>query len=46
MDWRSIVLKHLGPGMLGGITFPDWLRLLRSEGASIDLACLPRAAGY
>lgn len=43
MDWRKPFLEHFGPGVLGGITLPDWLRLLRAEGAGIDFSRLRRA---
>jgi len=26
--WRDVFLRYFGPGMLGGITLGDWLRLL------------------
>src|SRR6476661_4351039 len=28
MTWRDAFLRWFGPGMLGGITFGDWARLL------------------
>ncbi|MCO6458660.1 MAG: sulfotransferase [Pirellulaceae bacterium] len=31
MAWRETFLRCFGPGMLGGITFGDWLRLLREN---------------
>lgn len=37
------MLTSLGPGVLGGITFGQWCRLLRQEGFAIHPACLPRA---
>ncbi len=43
MGWREVFLTHFGPGLLGGITFGDWLRLLREERFAIAPSCLPRA---
>jgi hypothetical protein len=43
MSWRETFLKHFGPGLLGGVTFSDWLRLLRDNGFRIAPSCLPRA---
>ncbi|MEQ8788192.1 MAG: sulfotransferase [Pirellulaceae bacterium] len=34
--WQDRYLIHLGPGILGGITFEDWLRLLAENRFSID----------
>jgi hypothetical protein len=31
MAWRDALLRHLGPGVLGGLTLRDWLRLLRDN---------------
>ena len=31
MAWRDAFLRWFGPGMLGGITFGDWVRLLRDN---------------
>ena len=28
MAWRETLLKSFGPGLLGGITFGKWVRLL------------------
>lgn len=43
-SWRERLLIGCGPGVLAGITLGDWLRLLRENRFSIDLAYLPRAA--
>ena len=43
MDWRESLLRRCGPGLLGGITFAQWLDLLRKQEWDIDLARLPRA---
>jgi hypothetical protein len=29
--WRDAFLRWFGPGMPGGITFGDWVRLLRDN---------------
>jgi hypothetical protein len=31
MTWRQKFLLHFGPGMLAGITFSQWAKLLRKE---------------
>ena len=31
MAWRDRFLRHFGPGVLGGLTLGDWLRLLRDN---------------
>ena len=43
MDWRARLLTLVGPGLLGGITFSQWRKLLREERFAVDLARLPRA---
>ncbi len=43
MGWRETFLAHFGPGLLGGITLGDWLRLLRERRFAISPSCLPRA---
>jgi hypothetical protein len=43
LSWRERFLIACGPGVLAGITFGDWLRLLRENRFSIDLAYFPRA---
>jgi hypothetical protein len=37
------MVTSVGPGLLGGITFGQWIRLLRQENFEVDLARLPRA---
>jgi hypothetical protein len=44
MPWRETFLKHLGPGLFGGVTFGDWLRLLAENRFRVAPSCLPRAA--
>src|SRR5687767_12923662 len=44
MSWRERFLIQCGPGVLAGITLGDWVRLLRENRFSIDLAYIPRAA--
>ena len=43
MGWREALLTTVGPGLLGGVTFRDWMRLLREERFAIAPGCLPRA---
>ena len=44
MAWREWFLRWFGPGMLGGITFGDWLRLLRDNRFDVAPRGLIRAA--
>src|SRR5436309_3189310 len=44
MDWRQSMLSFCGPGVLSGISFPDWLRLLRGNARHVSLSRLPRVA--
>src|SRR5262245_56162778 len=41
--WRERFLIWGGPGVLAGITFGEWLELLRDNRFSVDAAYLPRA---
>ena len=43
MAWRDTFLRYFGPGLLGGITAGDWVKLLRDNHFNIALSCLPRA---
>ena len=43
MAWRETFLVHFGPGLLGGITLGDWLKLLREQRFAISPSCLTRA---
>lgn len=43
MSWRKRVLLVCGPGILGGITFGDWLTLLRENRFAVDPAYWWRA---
>jgi hypothetical protein len=36
MSWRKRLLLRTGPGLLGGITFGDWLALLRDNHFAVD----------
>jgi hypothetical protein len=36
MAWRERVLQTIGPGLLAGVTFGDWVRLLRENRFAID----------
>jgi hypothetical protein len=42
--WRERLQIHFGPGVLGGITLGDWLRLLRENRFAVDIPYLPKAA--
>jgi hypothetical protein len=42
MNWRESFLRRFGPGLLGGITLSQWLKLLRRYWREIDLPRLPR----
>jgi hypothetical protein len=44
MDWRESMLSFCGPGVLSGVSLPQWLRLLRAQWRQIDLSRLPRVA--
>ena len=44
MAWRETFLRWFGPGMLGGVTFGDWLRLLRDNRFDVAPRALIRAA--
>src|SRR3954465_15667549 len=41
--WRDTFLRWFGPGMLGGVTFGDWCRLLRDNHFNIPPRRLMRA---
>jgi omega-hydroxy-beta-dihydromenaquinone-9 sulfotransferase len=43
MAWRETLLRHIGPGFLGGITFGKWVQLLRENHFAVAPSCLPRA---
>ena len=43
MGWRDAFLRWFGPGMLGGITFGDWVRLLRDNRFDVAPRGLVRA---
>jgi hypothetical protein len=43
MAWRDAFLRRFGPGMLGGITFGDWVRLLIDNGFDVPPQRLVRA---
>jgi hypothetical protein len=44
MSWRERLLLVCGPGLFAGITFGDWLALMRENGFDIDARYAPRAA--
>ena len=44
MSWRKRLILWTGPGLLGGITFGDWLALLRDNHFAVDPAYWWRAA--
>jgi hypothetical protein len=43
MPWREAFLENLGTGLLGGITWGQWLRLLRENSFAISPGSLFRA---
>ena len=43
MALREAFLRYFGPGMLGGITLGDWLRLLRENSYDVAPTSLLRA---
>lgn len=43
MLWQEAILRSIGPGMLGGITLGDWIRLLLDNGFKIAPSRLVRA---
>jgi omega-hydroxy-beta-dihydromenaquinone-9 sulfotransferase len=43
MTWRDTFLRWFGPGMLGGITFGDWFRVLRDNHFDVSPRQLIRA---
>ena len=43
MAWREAIIRRFGPGMLGGISLGDWVRLLRDNHFSIAPGSLFRA---
>ncbi|MBI3461963.1 MAG: sulfotransferase [Planctomycetes bacterium] len=44
ISWRERFLTRVGSGVLSGITFGDWLKLLRETGFAVDPPYWPRAA--
>jgi hypothetical protein len=44
MSWRTSFVKNFGPGGLCGITFGDWLRILRENHFAVDFPYWLRAA--
>lgn len=42
-SWRNSFHRHIGPGLLPGITIGTWLRVLRENRFAIDPGLLPRA---
>ena len=43
MAWRESLLRLVGPGLLGGLTFGKWVQILRENHFSVAPSCLPRA---
>lgn len=43
MAWRETFIRRFGPGMLGGISFGDWVRLLRGNHFVVAPECIFRA---
>jgi hypothetical protein len=44
MPWRETLLRHFGPGLLGGITFGAWLKLLRDNRFAVAPSCFWRVS--
>lgn len=44
MSWRGRALLHFGAGMLAGVSFGDWLRLLRENRFAVNPVFACRAA--
>ena len=44
MGWREQLFERVGPGYFTGITFRDWVALLRENHFSVSANCFPRAA--
>lgn len=42
MAWRDRLLRHFGPGVLGGLTLGDWIRLLRDNRFALSSRYLVR----
>src|SRR4051812_15814689 len=43
MAWRETILRRVGPGLLGGITLGDWLKLLRENRFAVAPSRIPKA---
>jgi omega-hydroxy-beta-dihydromenaquinone-9 sulfotransferase len=43
MAWRESLLRLVGPGLLGGLTFGKWVQLLRANRFAVAPERLPRA---
>lgn len=43
MAWREAILRQFGPGLLGGITLGDWLKLLRENRFAVAPSRIPTA---
>lgn len=43
MPWREFIINTISPGLLSGISFGDWLRLLAENRFSISPRYIPRA---
>lgn len=43
MAWRDAFLRYFGPGLLGGISAGDWVKLLRDNRFAVAPSCLNRA---
>src|SRR5688572_4545420 len=44
IDWRESLMAASGPGILAGVTFGDWLKLLWHNRFRVSLDRLPRAS--
>ena len=41
-SWRGAVLHSINPGLLSGIPFRTWMRVLRDNRFDVDVGHLPR----
>jgi hypothetical protein len=44
MGWRESLIRSIGPGLVVGMKFGDWMRLLAANGFRVRPNCLPKAA--
>src|SRR3954451_3249004 len=42
MAWRDALMEYVGPGSLGGVTFGDWIKVLRENRFKVSPRCTLR----